>query len=371
MSSQGTSIRMFDYREQYAAIEAEVLEAIRQVLNSGSLILGPRVRAFEENFCRYLGVDGFGVGVGNGTDALAIALRALEIGPGDEVLTVANTAIPTVAAIRMAGATPVFSDIDPRTLLLDPRTAAERITAKTRAIIPVHLYGNMAEMPAICELARRHGLHVIEDCAQSCGSTLGGQASGTLGDIGCFSFYPTKNLGAYGDAGLCFTRDAGLAERMRQIRTYGCADGYDAQREGVNSRLDELQAAILDVKLRHLSAWLAGRQRVAEWYDQQLRPDIVRPSTTPGAKHSHHLYVIQTARRAALIERLQAEGIGFGIHYPKSIHRMRAYDFLGYASGSLPHTERAAEEVLSLPCYPELPPEAVERVAAVVNQVLG
>jgi len=371
MSSPGSAIRAFDYRQQYAAIEAEVLAAVRQVLNSGSLILGPRVRGFEENFCCYLGAAGFGVGVANGTDALAIALRALEIGPGDEVLTVANTAIPTVSAIRMAGATPVFCDVDPRTLLLDPQAAAARITARARAIIPVHLYGNMAQLPAICDLARRHGMQVIEDCAQSCGSTLSGQASGTLGDIGCFSFYPTKNLGAYGDAGLCFTRDAGLAERMRQIRAYGCAEAYDAQREGVNSRLDELQAAILDVKLRHLDDWLAGRRRVAEIYDQQLHSGIVRPQTTAGARHSYHLYVIQTARRAALIERLKAEGIGFGLHYPKPIHRMRAYDFLGYAAGSLPHTERAAEEVLSLPCYPELPPEAIERVAAVVNQVLS
>jgi dTDP-4-amino-4,6-dideoxygalactose transaminase len=371
MSGRNEAIRAFDYREQYAAIRAEVLEAVRQVFDSGSLILGPRVRSFEDNFCRFLGVEGFGVGVASGTDALAVALRALEIGPGDEVLTVANTAIPTVAAIRMTGATPVFCDIDPRTLLLDARAAAPRITKQTRAIVPVHLYGTMADMRAIGELAQRHGLRVIEDCAQSCGSTLGGQASGTLGDIGCFSFYPTKNLGAYGDAGLCFTRDPHLAERMRQIRVYGCAGTYDAEREGVNSRLDELQAAILDVKLRHLDAWLAGRRSVAEAYGRLLHPNIARPRITAAVEHSYHLYVVQTARRDLLIERLEAEGIGFGIHYRKPIHRMRAYEFLGYASGSLPHTERAACEVLSLPCYPELPSEAVQRVATVVNDVLG
>lgn len=364
-------IRAFDYRQQYAAIEREVLATIREVLESGTLILGPRVCRFEEGFCRLLGVEGFAVGVGSGTDALAIALRALGVGSGDEVMTVANTAVPTVAAIRMAGATPVFCDIDPDTLLMGIADAQRRVTPRTRAILPVHLFGNMADMPAICEIASRHGLHVVEDCAQSCGSALNGRASGTWGDVGCFSFYPTKNLGAYGDAGLCFTRDVRLAERMREIRTFGCTSEPIAECEGINSRLDELQAAILDVKLRHLSGWLAERRGVAETYDRLLSPRVMRPRTAPGVTHSHHLYVILTDRRAELVERLTAKGIGFGIHYPKPIHLMPAYEFLGYAAGSLPHTERAAQQVLSLPCYPELPSESIERIAAVVNETIG
>src|SRR5580658_7477406 len=220
MSSTDTAVRMFDYREQLGTIEDEILRAIRGVLDSGTLILGPRVQAFEQAFSHWLG-GGQSIGVGNGTDALAIALRALDIGPGDEVLTVANTAIPTVSAIRMTGARPVFCDIDPKTLLLDLEDAEGRVTAKTKAIVPVHLFGAAVDMWAVLEFAARHHLRVVEDCAQSTGTTLAGQPTGTFGDIGCFSFYPTKNLGAYGDGGLCFTRDTHLAEAMQKIRVYG------------------------------------------------------------------------------------------------------------------------------------------------------
>lgn len=365
------AIRMFDYREQLASIREEILGAIAGVLDSGSLILGPRVRAFEENFARWLGAAGPAVGVGNGTDALAIALRALDIGAGDEVLTVANTAIPTVSAIRMAGATPVFCDIDPRSLLMDLAEAEKRITPRTKAIIPVHLFGNAVDMPAVVRLAARHGLRVIEDCAQSAGTTLAGQATGTFGDVGCFSFYPTKNLGAYGDGGLCVAKSTELAEAMRKIRVYGCGEAYYAQREGVNSRLDELQAAVLDVKLKHLDAYVAGRRRVAALYDRHLASGIERPGVAPGVAHSYHLYVIATDRRAQVIERLQAAGIGYGIHYPTPIHRMSGYEFLGWGAGSLPETERAAARILSLPCYPELAEADVLRVCAAVNGAGG
>ncbi len=369
MSSK-SAIPLFDYVGQYRQIEAEVLAAVRRVFESGSLILGPSVRAFEENFVQFLQVDGQAIGVGNGTDAIAIALRALDIGPGDEVLTVSNTAIPTVSAICMSGARPVFCEIDPGTLLMDLADAEMHITSRTRAIIPVHLFGNAVEMPRLLQLAELHGLAVVEDCAQACGSTWQGQLTGTFGDIGCFSFYPTKNLGAYGDGGLCFTRSQELADAMRQIRSYGCGKSYDCQREGVNSRLDEVQAAILDVKLRHLASFLTQRRAVAAVYDEHLPSSLTRPRIAPEVCHSRHLYTVIAANRDALTVRLGQEGIGFGVHYPVPIHRMRGYAFLGYPKGSLPLTERIADEVLSLPCYPELPHEDVRQVCQIVNNVM-
>jgi dTDP-4-amino-4,6-dideoxygalactose transaminase len=268
----------------------------------------------------------------------------------------------------------VFCDIDPRTLLMDLEHAESRITSRTRAIVPVHLFGNAVDMARLMKLAAQHGLAVVEDCAQSCGTTWQGQMTGTFGDVGCFSFYPTKNLGAYGDAGLCHTRNAALAEAMRKIRAYGCGQArssqvYEAECEGVNSRLDEMQAAILDVKLRHLPDYLAGRRRVARTYHEHLAPHVTRPPTDAEAGHSYHLFVILSNVRERLTARLQSERIGFGIHYPRPIHRMTAYDFLGYDEGSLPETERAATQILSLPCYPELQTEAVERICSLVNDV--
>ena len=368
MNAPAAPIAMFDYRPELTRIRAEIDQAIREVLDSGTLILGPRVRQFEENFARWLGVPGQAVAVGNGTDAVACALRALGIGPGDEVLTVANTAVPTTSAIRMAGATPVFVDVDPQTCLMDPALVEPRITRRTKALLPVHLFGNAAPLGPLLEIAGRYGLKVVEDCAQSCGTRYQDRATGTFGDIGCFSFYPTKNLGAYGDGGLCFTRDPALAEAIRQIRVYGCGQTYTAEREGVNSRLDELQAAILDVKLRHLPGCLAERRRVAGWYDAYLSPSIARPRPVAGVEHSYHLYVILADDRSRLIEALKAGQIGYGIHYPAPIHLMTAYRFLGYQPGDLPHTEQLAGRVLSLPCYPELSEEAVRRVAEGVNQ---
>jgi aminotransferase EvaB len=371
MSTTAMTIPMFDCVEQYAAIQDEILEAVQSVLASGSLILGPRVQSFEDKFTRFLGGGGTGLGVGNGTDALAIALRALHVGPGDEVITVSNTAIPTVSAIRMTGATPVFCEIDPRTLLMDLNDVEARITARTKAVVPVHLYGNAVDMPRLMTLAAPHALAVVEDCAQSCGTTWQGRMTGTFGDVGCFSFYPTKTLGAYGDGGFCFTRRPELADAMRQIRAYGCSGAYDAEREGVNSRLDELQAAMLEVKLRHLSDYLAKRRAIARVYQEHLLPSVARPRVARGVDHSYHLFVIATERRDELVARLHAEDIGFGIHYPMPIHRMRGYRFLGYGQGSLPITERMANEILSLPCYPELHHEAVRRVCSAVNDVIG
>jgi dTDP-4-amino-4,6-dideoxygalactose transaminase len=365
-----TRVRRFDYLEQYRAIRQEILAAIDQVLSSGQLILGPRVTAFEASMCRFLGATGHAVGVGSGTDALAIALRALDVGTGDEVLTVSNTAVATVSAIRMAGATPVFCDVDPRTLLMDLADAKQRITPRSKAIVPVHLFGNAVDMAAVVRLAARNCLRVVEDCAQSCGTFIHGRATGTWGDVGCFSFYPTKNLAAYGDGGMCFTRDAALADSIRRIRNYGCDETHVSLCEGVNSRLDEIQAAVLEVKLRYLPEHLCRRRQLAAACRASLAPEVATPAATPGAEHSYHLFVIQTDQRDRVIARLAAEGVECGIHYPVPVHRMDAYRFLDYAEGSLPSTEAAAGCVLSLPFYPELPLEAVEQICSIVNEAI-
>jgi dTDP-3-amino-2,3,6-trideoxy-4-keto-D-glucose/dTDP-3-amino-3,4,6-trideoxy-alpha-D-glucose/dTDP-2,6-dideoxy-D-kanosamine transaminase len=363
-------IPRFDYREQYRQMRGEILAAVDQVLDSGSLILGPHVRQFEAAMCGYLGGAGQAVGVGSGTDALAIALRALGIGPGDQVITVANTAVATISAIRMTGAIPVFCDIDPQTLLMSPADAERRISPRTKAILPVHLFGNAVDMKAISRLAAGYGLHVVEDCAQSCGAVVDGRPTGTWGDVGCFSFYPTKNLAAYGDGGLCHTRRPELAESMRQIRFYGCDPDQYAYREGINSRLDEIHAAILEVKLRHLPEFLRKRRDVAEWYRQNLSPKFSIPQIRPGVEHAWHLFVVETEKRPQVIAGLKAAGIGFGIHYPVPIHLMHAYRFLEYREGSLPQTEAAAGRVLSLPCYPELTESNVKEICKVANDAL-
>lgn len=359
-------VKMFDYRVQLAAIREEIMAAVAEVLDSGQLILGPRVKRFEENFQGWLGVPGHCVGVGNGTDAIALALKALEIGPGDEVLTVANTAIPTVSAIRMVGATPVFCDVERESLLIDVKEVRRRISSRSKAIVPVHLFGNAADMDAIVTLAHEQGLKVVEDCAQSTGTKWRGQATGSYGDVGTFSFYPTKNLGAYGDGGLCFTRDPKLAETLCRLRFYGCGQTYYAEQEGVNSRLDELHAAMLGVKLKYLDQYIARRREIAVLYDSLLGDSVWRPAVSADADHSYHLYVIGVDDRQQVLAELKQSGIGAGIHYAHPIHLMRAYQFLGYTAGSLPVTERAAERVLSLPCYPELSDQEVQRVADVV-----
>jgi len=371
MTATVEAVPVFDYRRQHAALRDDIEAAVRRVFESGRLILGPEVRAFEEAFTRYLGGNGHGVGVGNGTDALALALRAVGVGPGDEVITVSNTAIPTVSAVRMAGATPVFVDVRADTALMDVEQVEARITERTRAVIPVHLFGNVVDMDALLEVSRRHGLKVVEDCAQSAGASWKGRATGSLGDVGCFSFYPTKNLGAYGDGGFCFTPDAETAERLRRLRFYGCAETYHAVEEGVNSRLDEVQAAILGVKLKRLDGWVARRREIAALYDRHLTSAVDRTPAAPGAEHAVHLYVVKTDRRDALRERLEDAHVGSAVHYPTPIHRMAGYAFLGYGPGSLPVTERLAERVVTLPCFPELEEESVLRVTGVVNDALA
>jgi aminotransferase EvaB len=363
-------IPVFDYVRQYAAIEAEVLAAVRGVLAAGKLILGPQCTAFEQAFATTLG-GGHAVGVGNGTDALTICLRALGVGSGAEVVTVANTAVPTVSAIRAAGATPVFCDVDPRTCLMDLGKLPACLTAKTRAVVPVHLFGNAVDVERLRQTIGARDVKVIEDCAQAHGTGLSGRPVGTFGEAAAFSFYPTKNLGAYGDGGLCFSRDERLAATMRSIRMYGFEGHYYSEREGINSRLDELQAAILNVKLPRLNAGVARRRAIAARYDAALSPRIERVAVGAGAEHAYHLYVVKVVDRDRVRQRLAELGIGTGIHYPFPIHRMRGYAFLGYAAGSLPATEALAERVLSLPMFPELTDGEVDEACRALNQVAG
>jgi aminotransferase EvaB len=369
MTAAKRAIPMFDYRLSDAPIRETIQRAMNAVLQSGQLILGDQVQSFEENFAKFLGPNGMAVGVGNGTDALAIALRALRIGSGDEVITVPNTAIPTVSAIRMVGATPVFVDVSDATCLMQVESVEQKITSRTKAIVPVHLFGNAVPMRPLQEIAARNSIYIVEDCAQATGTRHEGRAVGTFGHVACFSFYPTKNLGAYGDGGLCYARDPELALSMRQLRMYGCGTRYDAEQEGVCSRLDELQAAILNVKLRHLNSSLRERQQVARSYNEHLLPSVRRVVPSESTSHTYHLFVIQTDRRAELIEELRREGIGHGIHYPAPVHLMKAYRFLGYKIGDFPIAETLAERIISLPCYPGMTSDMVERVCIVVNRV--
>lgn len=355
-------IRYFDYRPEYDALRDEIHAAMEAVLRSGQLILGPEVEAFERECARYLEVDDT-VGVSSGTAALELALQAVGVKPGDEVITVANAGVPPVAAIRAAGATPVFADVDPATLLISPEEIERKVSLTTRAILPVHLYGQPAPLAPILEIAERRGLAVVEDCAQAFGARYRERPVGAWGDIGCTSFYPTKVLGAYGDGGLCMTGNRERVEHLRMLRMYGFRRDGHAHVEGVNSRLDELQAAILRVKLRHLGPAIEERRKIAAAYEEGLRgADCRVVSRAAEGTHVHHLFVVEVDARDEWTARLDAAGIGFGIHYPEPVHRMEAYRWLGYGPGSLPVTERACRKVLSLPIYPGMPGEDVERV---------
>jgi len=358
-------IPVFDIAATHQELRAELDDALQRVLASGWFILGREVAAFEEEFAAYVGVR-HAVGVASGTDAVTLALRALAIGVGDEVITVAHTAVATVAAIELAGATPVLVDIDPTRLTLNPTALAAAITPRTKAIVPVHLYGQPADMAAIMAIARGRGIAVVEDCAQAHGARLGTQMVGSIGALGAFSFYPTKNLGALGDGGMVTTDDAALAERLRLLRQYGWRDRYVSVLRGMNSRLDEMQAALLRVKLRHLERHNAARRALAAAYARALR-HVAPPTEAPGGTHVFHLYVVRAARRVGLQAFLRARGIGTAIHYPVPVHRQEAYRALT-PPGGLPHTEAAAGEVLSLPMYPALTEQAAQQVAAAINE---
>jgi dTDP-4-amino-4,6-dideoxygalactose transaminase len=346
-----TPIPLGDLRREYDRYQAEIDQAIERVLRRGWFILGDEGEAFEEEWARYCGVA-HAVGVGNGTDAIQLALRAGGIGPGDEVVVPALTATFTALAVSMAGATPVFADVDPERYTLDPAALEAAITPRTAAVIPVHLYGCPADMTSIGEIARRHGLLVLEDAAQAHGARYQGTRTSGLGDVAAFSFYPSKNLGAYGDAGALVTDDAGLAAKVRMLRHGGQRRTYEHELLGTNSRLDEIQAAILRAKLPHLDRWNNRRRALAARYDAGLREcaDLGLPSVPDGVEHVFHLYVVRTPLRDAL----RGTGINTGIHYPQGVHLQKAYAHLGYEPGSCPHAEAAAAEVLSLPMFPQL-----------------
>ncbi len=361
-----TGIPFNTFERQVARLRLEIDTAIAGVLEGGWFILGPHDQRFEAEFAAYIGLP-YAVGCNSGTDAIELALRALGIGEGDEVITSPLTAAFGVFAITAAGATPVFVDIDPDTYNLDPNLIEAAITPRTRAIMPVHLYGQPADMGPILEIAEQNDLLVVEDCAQAHGARYRGQRVGSLGDISAFSFYPTKNLGAYGDGGAILTASEAVAERLRMLRHGGQRSRYVHEMVGLNSRLDEMQAAILSVKLRHLDADNARRQAIAAQYDRLLADaDVQRPVIAPDVESVYHLYVVRTPARDALMAHLNGQGIGAMVHYPTPAHLQGAYRDLGYAPGSFPASEAAANEVLSLPMYPELTDEEVARVAAAV-----
>jgi dTDP-4-amino-4,6-dideoxygalactose transaminase len=353
---------------QYLAHKAAIDAAIARTLAEGRYVQGEEVAAFECEFAAFCGAR-FGIGVNSGTDALILALRALDIASGDEVITVSHTAVATVAAIVAAGARPVLVDIDPATFTIDPNEIERAIGPRTRAIVPVHLYGLPADMDAIMAIAEQRGLKVIEDCAQAAGARHRGRRVGAIGHAGCFSFYPTKNLGAIGDGGMIVTDDGELAERARKLKQYGWDARRQSQVDGVNSRLDELQAAILRVKLPHLDRDNSRRAAIASNYRDALTgSDLIAPTAPAGREHVYHLYVVGSAKREATLERLRRGGVAAAIHYPVPVHLQPAFRGRGLDPWPLPHSERAAQQVLSLPIYPEL---SAADVDAVVDAVLA
>lgn len=359
-------IPFFDLKAQYQSIRSEIDAATARVYANGWFILGPEVEAFENEFAGYIGAA-HGIGVGSGTEALHLSLRALGIGAGDEVITVPNTAVATVAAIEMTGATPVLVDVLGDAMTMDPDAFAAAITSSTRAVIPVHLFGQAADLDPVVGIARQFHLAVVEDCAQAHGATYQGQRVGSFGDIAAFSFYPTKNLGAYGDGGAIVTSDARLAERVKLLRQYGWRARYESEISGVNSRLDEVQAAVLRVKLKYLDEWNRARRERAAIYTELL-PDrrVHPPAEMPYGEHVFHLYVTQSPVRDYLAAFLKEREIGTAIQYPTPIHLQGAYGHLA-PQGALPVAERLANEILSLPLYPELPLEDVRAVADAIR----
>ena len=361
------SIPALDLKAQYASIREEVRAAVDAVLEGQHFILGPEVQALEKDVAQFLGSK-FGVGVASGTDALILALKACNIGPGDEVLCPSFTYIATADSVSLLGAVPVFVDIDRQTFTIDPSLLESRITNKTKAIIPVHLYGQCADMDAILEIARRRGLMVIEDNAQAIGSTYKAKFASTLGDVGCLSFFPSKNLGACGDGGMVVTHNEAVAKRLKSLRAHGSVKKYYSDEQGWNSRLDEIQAAILRVKLRHLNEWSEGRRTNAARYDQLLSaiPGVVTPKVASWGTHVYHQYTIRVPRRDHVQKFLADRGIASTVYYPWPIHLQPIYKSLNYSTGSFPETERACEEALSLPIYPELTEKQIARVAETI-----
>lgn len=372
-------IPVIDLQAQYTALKPELDAAVARVLDSGWYILGKEVAAFEGEFAAYLDrqrTEDRGekaalgcVTVNSGTDALHLALRACDVGLGDEVITVSHTAVATIAAIRLTGATPVLVDIDPATYTMAPAAAAAALTPRTKAIIPVHLYGHPADLAALLALGAAHGIPVIEDCAQAHGAVYNGQAVGTFGELSCFSFYPTKNLGALGDGGAVVGRNPELMARVRSLREYGWTPQarYISHSEGLNSRLDEMQAALLRVKLRYLDDWNEARRRLADLYTTQLPEELVKPTEQCGCHHVYHLYVVQVAEREHFRQQMQAHGVATAIHYPAAVHQQSAYQQGNLICHPMMMTEQILPHIVTLPMYPQLTDDqalAVCRAAA-------
>jgi len=365
------NIPFVDLKAQYRTIEGEVNAAIAQVLQNADFILGSAVDAFEAEFAAYCDAD-YAIGVDSGYSALELILRAYEIGPGDEVIAPANTFVATVLAVSNCGATPVLVDADPTTYNLDPTKIEAAITEKTRAIMPVHLYGQPADMDPIMAIARKHGLRVIEDAAQGHGAYYRGRRVGSLGDAAGFSFYPGKNLGAYGDGGAVVTNDPDLADRLRLLRNLGQRVKYHHEIKGFNRRLDTLQAAVLRVKLPYLDGWNAARRQAAAAYARHLAGlPVVTPACPADIEPVYHLYVLRTQQRDALQQQLKAANVATGLHYPTPIHLQSSYRELGHTQGDFPVTEQLAGEILSLPMYPELGEDAVAYVAETISQFVS
>ncbi len=406
-------IPVIDLHAQYAALKPELDAAVARVLDSGWYILGKEVAAFEVEFAAYLGrpedqktedrgqktedrgqktedrrqrTEGRGlktedggqskidcVGVNSGTDALLLALRACDVGPGDEVITVSHTAVATVAAIRLTGATPVLVDIEPATYTMDPLAAKAALSPRTKAIIPVHLYGQPAAMDELLTIAAQAGIPLIEDCAQAHGARYQGQMVGTLGDLACFSFYPTKNLGALGDGGAVVGRNASLLEKVRSLREYGWTPQarYISQREGLNSRLDEMQAALLRVKLRYLDAWNDARRHLADLYTAHLPAGMSKPIEQAGSYHVYHLYVVQVANRDRFRQQMQANGVATAIHYPAAVHQQPAYQQDNIVCHPMTVTEQLLPQIVTLPMYPQLTDDQALTICRAATQALA
>jgi len=357
-------VPLIDLKAQYLSIKEEIDKAIEKVLINGNFILGEEVKKFEEEVARYIGVK-YAIGVNSGTDALFLALKSLDIGNGDEVITTSFSFFATAEVISLTGAKPIFVDIRPDTYNINYKQIKDKITKNTKAIIPVHLYGQPADLDEILDIAKEYNLKVIEDSAQAIGAEYKGKKVCSFGDIGALSFFPTKNLGAYGDAGMVLTNNEELAKRLRNLRAHGALKKYIHSEIGVNSRLDELQAAILRVKFKHLEIWNEKRRKNARMYNSLLK-NVTTPYEMEFVKHIYHQYTIRVKEREKLQKYLQEKGISTAIHYPCPIHLQEAYKKLGY-SISLPESERAAKEVLSLPNYPEMSEESINYVAYTIN----
>ena len=354
------NIPILDLKAQYKSIKTEIDTAIKRVVDSQYFVLGPEVEAFEKEVAAYCGTK-YAVGVANGTDALVLALRALGIGPGDEVITTPFTFIATAEAVSLVGAKPVFADIDPKTYCINPELIEHKITKDTKAIIPVHLFGQCADMDRILEVARINNLKVIEDTAQAMGATYKGKQAGSMGDIGTLSFFPSKNLGGFGDGGMVITNDKGLADKIRMLRVHGSTVRYIHSEVGTNSRLDALQAAVLRVKLKYLDKWLDGRRKVAEYYNTHLNnistpsTTLITPFTLPYNTHTYHLYVLRVKPSPEKLSKaLNDNGIEARTYYPVSLHLQDCYKSIGYKKGALPEAESASPQTLAIPLYPEL-----------------